>query len=1297
MQAKAVCFFCLRKAWQLFAITLVTLAVLVSAVKYALPYTNNYRQQIETMLQEQFNVDMSIGKISASWQGNGPAIVLESLSFTENASTPIAIEIAKTSLQINLIQSIRQWQLVSNYFVIDGFKAVVDIPALSVTQEDSEFDQQALIEALFLGDVGHFAIQNSELTFAFASGKAHRLLLQDVVWQNSQQQHHAVGEIALPGLSTGSFKAQLAITGRKLRNISGDVYVLASEIDPIPWLSELLPLRDIAINGDINAQLWASINDGGFNDALISLQPSTISWQENDIPQTLTISEGQMSLQPKGNHWHLKTSQIEFVQGSKVFDPIAVEGILDTQSQTLWLEGIRVDLLAQLAQLADFEGRDILYELAPNGLVSGAKVAIEQRQLSSLWAVIDKVATQPFDTIPGIFGLRTELVADNRTLRMNLSAADTELLSKAMFNRNLSIEQLSGDIYINKQAQNYWQIFSPNLWISDSNTALVSEFSVALKSQPELNLYAELLGGNGGIAAQYFPVSVMRKSLLDYLNFGIKDGQHLLSQVLFSGPLHRFPFEDNSGQFEVQSDLDEVEFAFAPDWPSVTSGKVKLHFENERMDIYATAGKLLNQEINRSVTVSIENLNQANELTVDIEHQAEGDTLQAFFSATPLADPLANIFSIVQPKGSVKANVNLTVDLKSGATLASGMAELSNNDLLLTKPGIELQNLVGTVRFNNDDIELDKLTATWLEMPVDLSLKGQGNKQQYQLAIDVSLQASAKVLHKHDGGFSEDFISGDTAIDGSIELNFQPLGFNYKAHIESDLAGIAINLPTPYNKQAEQLLPLKATIIGDDISNLLSTSLGEKLYFNGIVDNGTAKMTQAHLLLADNDSGLKGNGFYVTIEQPEIELLDWLPLIENVIEATGNPTEKSFMPSLAELYGNISTLKVSDIPFSDVEVKLQPGQQGLEMKIFGKEIRTQVALPPKDSSRPIQITSDYLRVNLPDSDQQQEQKQQHDTQWLTQVPATKFVCSDCKVGNYQLDNVSLSLFGDGNMLNISELVVDKKEHKLNASGRFQQGVTYLSGQLASEDFGELMDEFDITSTIKDSRANIDFALNWQTAPYQFDVASLRGNLDWTLGEGHLAEISDKGARVFSLLSLDSLIRKLRLDFRDVFSKGFFYNNMSGTIQINDGIAYTQDTKLDGVPADLSISGYANLNTQEINYQLAVAPQVTSSLPVIMAWAVNPVTGLAALALDKVIHSTRVISEINFIVTGTMQEPVVTEVDRKSKEIQLPEPIRPIQPTQNDSEALSEEAAQNAVEEITPASSTQDLNNNKGMD
>ncbi|WP_339144114.1 YhdP family protein [Pseudoalteromonas galatheae] len=1261
MQAKAVCFFCLRKAWQIFAITLVTLAVLVSALKYALPYANDYRSNIEALIQKQLNVDISIGQISASWEGNGPALVLESLSFKDNKDSPISINIAKTSLQLNVFESVRQMQIASNYFVLEGFEADIDLSKLNAAQDQGAFEQQALIESLFLGDVGHFAVQNSRLNIAFVSGKTHSLLLKDLVWQNSSALHEGVGEIALPGFSQGQFNARLSLSGRKLHELAGNIYVSADKVNPVDWLEELITLAHPDLKADINAQLWLGFEQGTLQDITVDIKPSTLTWQEDENQRTLALDDAQFLLKPDQQGWWVQSSGIQFSRDQASLAPILFEARWYKDNKTFWLKDINANFLAELAQLAKFPGRDLLYGINPNGQLSAAKFSLGTTNAFAAWGVIEEIAFEPFRGIPGIYGTRLEVNATDEQVRLNLSAEQTELLSKETFKDNIKLQQLSGDVYIRNQQAQGWQVSSPNFWLSNQDVALATEFSLQLSDDPRLDLYAELLGGRGEIASQYFPVSIMRKSLVDYLEAGIQGGQHLQTQVLLSGPLSQFPFANTQGQFEVKSRLNEVTFGFAPDWPSVTSGDVTLHFENERMDIYAHRGELVNQSIDEGVIVSIADLNHADVLTVDINHTTEASTLQPFFAATPLADPLANILDIVQGKGDAKGDVQLAVDLDSGAVHAKGDIYLDNNPVFLAKPGMQLQQVKGVVSFDDDTIKVNNLSAKWLDMPLSLDLSGSGDKQSYQVTTKVSLEAGIEQLQPHANGIIDGYLEGNSVLSTELILNFAETGFNYEAKFASDLRGMASHLPDQFAKPADQAKLLSGTVLGDDISNLVTASLDNRLYFNGIIENGSGAMRNAHLIIGSKDEGLNASGFDITIKQQEVELLPWLPLINRIIKAPSSGSETAFLPALNQVNGAFSKVTFSEIPFHDVDFTMAAIDGAMQLKINSKEMRSQVAIPASNSSRPIHINSDYLRLNLPKAEPQAQdtlERDIHSLDWLLSLPATEFVCSDCKVGEYQLDQVNMSLFGDGNRLNISELVIDKKDHKFNASGRFEQGKTTLSGALNSDDFGELTDEFDITSTIKDSRANIDFALNWQGAPYEMDLPSLGGELTWRLGEGHLAEISDKGARVFSLLSLDSLIRKLRLDFRDVFSKGFFYNSMSGSVKLTNGIAITEDSKLDGVPADLTIRGYADLNTHEINYDLAVAPQVTSSLPVIMAWAVNPVTGLAALALDKVIHSARVISEINFKITGTMQEPVVTEVDRKSKEIELPKPVVP---------------------------------------
>ena len=193
----------------------------------------------------------------------------------------------------------------------------------------------------------------------------------------------------------------------------------------------------------------------------------------------------------------------------------------------------------------------------------------------------------------------------------------------------------------------------------------------------------------------------------------------------------------------------------------------------------------------------------------------------------------------------------------------------------------------------------------------------------------------------------------------------------------------------------------------------------------------------------------------------------------------------------------------------------------------------------------------------------------------------------------------------------------------------------------------------MTSGIKDSEADATFDINWSGSPTEFDLANLSGSLDWELSDGYLSQVSDKGARIFTLFSLNSLVRKLSLDFRDVFAQGFFYDDIKGTMTIENGRASTNDTIVDGGAGEIEIVGYSQLDTETLNYNINFTPNVTGNLPFLVYFLASPPTALAALALDQVLTSAKVISNINYQLTGTFSEPVVQEVDRDSKDIQLP--------------------------------------------
>ena len=212
--------------------------------------------------------------------------------------------------------------------------------------------------------------------------------------------------------------------------------------------------------------------------------------------------------------------------------------------------------------------------------------------------------------------------------------------------------------------------------------------------------------------------------------------------------------------------------------------------------------------------------------------------------------------------------------------------------------------------------------------------------------------------------------------------------------------------------------------------------------------------------------------------------------------------------------------------------------------------------------------------------------------------------------------------------------------------------THITGTLSVDNVANEAESLGYASIIKDSGVKITYDVNWEGGPHDFSTATFNGALTTEFDDGYLADIDDKGVRLLSFLSLQSLVRKLSFDFRDIFSDGMFYRELKGDFTVKDGVAYTDNIFMEGTAGDLAIVGNTNLNNGELDYRMSYKPNLTSSLPV-LAWiaTLNPVTFLAGMALDEVITSS-VIAEMNFEVTGNLDDPQFKQVSRKNKNISV---------------------------------------------
>ncbi|MEF1185074.1 AsmA-like C-terminal region-containing protein, partial [Vibrio sinaloensis] len=234
-------------------------------------------------------------------------------------------------------------------------------------------------------------------------------------------------------------------------------------------------------------------------------------------------------------------------------------------------------------------------------------------------------------------------------------------------------------------------------------------------------------------------------------------------------------------------------------------------------------------------------------------------------------------------------------------------------------------------------------------------------------------------------------------------------------------------------------------------------------------------------------------------------------------------------------------------------------------------------------------------------------------------------------------------------------------NKAEMSGRWTlddtRSHTQLNIQISGENNSDVMERFGVSSGIQRAPFDISSNVEWDGAPWSMKVESLQGDVNTRLGKGMISDVSG-AARLLGLFSLDSIIRKMQLDFTDVFDNGMAFNSITGSGQIKNGVFLTNDIKMDAVAGEMTIRGLANLNSQTVDAEVNFVPDITSGIPVLTAFAVTPQTALYVLAITTVISPVvEVFTQVNYEVKGPLDSPLVKELSRSKGEFALPEKLR----------------------------------------
>jgi uncharacterized protein YhdP len=167
---------------------------------------------------------------------------------------------------------------------------------------------------------------------------------------------------------------------------------------------------------------------------------------------------------------------------------------------------------------------------------------------------------------------------------------------------------------------------------------------------------------------------------------------------------------------------------------------------------------------------------------------------------------------------------------------------------------------------------------------------------------------------------------------------------------------------------------------------------------------------------------------------------------------------------------------------------------------------------------------------------------------------------------------------------------------------------------------------------------------WIGSPLALDYPTLGGGFNVNVEAGQFMKADPGLAKLLGVLSLQSLPRRLALDFRDVFSEGFAFDFVRGDLTIDSGIASTNNLQMKGVNAAVLMEGKADIARETQDLKVVVVPEINAGTASLIATAINPALGLGTFLAQMFLREPLMKAATQeFHVDGTWTDPRVTRV------------------------------------------------------
>ncbi|EEY1568485.1 AsmA2 domain-containing protein [Escherichia coli O21] len=1249
------------------AALVVIAALLVSGLRIALPHLDAWRPEILNKIESATGMPVEASQLSASWQNFGPT--LEAHDIRAELKDGGEFSVKRVTLALDVWQSLlhMRWQFRDLTFWQLRFRT--NTPITSGGSDDSL--EASHISDLFLRQFDHFDLRDSEVSFLTPSGQRAELAIPQLTWLNDPRRHRAEGLVSLSSLTGQHGVMQVRMDLRDDEGLlsNGRVWLQADDIDLKPWLGKWMQDNIALETAQFSLEGWMTIDKGDVTGGDVWLKQGGASWLGEKQTHTLSVDNLTAHITRENPGWQFSIPDTRITMDGKPWPSGALTLAWIPEQDVGGKDNKRSDELrirASNLELAGLEGirplaaklspalGDVWRSTQPSGKINTLALdiplqAADNTRFQASWS---DLAWKQWKLLPGAEHFSGTLSGSVENGLLTASMKQAKMPYETVFRAPLEIADGQATIsWLNNDKG--FQLDGRNIDVKAKAVHARGGFRYLqpANDEPWLGILAGISTDDGSQAWRYFPENLMGKDLVDYLSGAIQGGEADNATLVYGGNPQLFPYKHNEGQFEVLVPLRNAKFAFQPDWPALTNLDIELDFINDGLWM-KTDGVNLGGVRASNLTAVIPDYSKE-KLLIDADIKGPGKAVGPYFDETPLKDSLGATLQELQLDGDVNARLHLDIPLNGELVTAKGEVTLRNNSLFIKPLDSTLKNLSGKFSFINGDLQSEPLTASWFNQPLNLDFSTKEGAKAYQVAVNLNgnwQPAKTGVLPEA----VNEALSGSVAWDGKvgIELPYHA-GATYNVELNGDLKNVSSHLPSPLAKPAGEPLPVNVKVDGNLNSFELTGQAGADNHFNSRWLLGQ-KLTLDRAIWAADSKTLpplpEQSG--VELNMPPMNGAEWLALFQKgAAESVGGAAS---FPQHITL--RTPMLSLGNQQWNNLSIVSQPTANGTLVEAQGREINATLAMR---NNAPWLANIKYLYYNPSVA------KTRGDSTPSSPFPTTERInfrgwpdaqirCTECWFWGQKFGRIDSDLTISGDTLTLTNGLIDTGFSRLTADGEWVNNPgnerTSLKGKLRGQKIDAAAEFFGVTTPIRQSSFNVDYDLHWRKAPWQPDEATLNGIIHTQLGKGEITEINTGHAgQLLRLLSVDALMRKLRFDFRDTFGEGFYFDSIRSTAWIKDGVMHTDDTLVDGLEADIAMKGSVNLVRRDLNMEAVVAPEISATVGVAAAFAVNPIVGAAVFAASKVLGPLwSKVSILRYHISGPLDDPQINEVLRQPR-------------------------------------------------